>query len=70
MKYTVSRDNGVKEIVWEIGESSPIRYPTPSEISEAASKEFPGINVSELAVIPEGGGDAIILTLARYAQNR
>ena len=69
MRYRVStRRGGVKEVVWDIPEThDPNRYPTFAEISEAVAKEFPEYQPSALAIIPTGGGDAVILMLARYA---
>ncbi|MBI2057742.1 MAG: hypothetical protein HYT63_02040 [Candidatus Yanofskybacteria bacterium] len=69
MRYRIStRRGGVKEVVWDIPEThSSDRYPTFAEISEAVAKEFSEYQPNELAVIPTGGGDMVILMLARYA---
>lgn len=65
MEYRVTTHRGgIKEVIWDIDENNP-KYPNPSEISEAASKEFPNIETNKLVVIPAGGGDAIILKIAR-----
>ena len=65
MVYRVTTHRGgAKEVIWDIEEFNT-QYPNPAEISEAAKKEFPGIENAKLAVVPMGGGDALILRVAR-----
>ena len=69
MRYRVTTERGgVRKVVWDITDDSPRdQYPSLAEISEAASTEFPGNTTEELCVVPVGGGDAVIMTVRRYA---
>lgn len=43
-----------KEVCWEIEGGDHNSYPKLGEIMEAAAKEFPGITIDDLVIIPDG----------------
>lgn len=69
MRYRVCTERGgAKKVIWDIEESNMhSRYPTLSEICEAASKEFSGTPLDQLSIVGTGGGEELILTLSRCA---